>query len=225
MWGVTPELAEAAWPEGLELLAIDRAELMIHAVWPGDVPGRRCAIRGEWADTAALTGGELDAIVGDGSLINAAYPGEFRHLLAAARDSLRSGGIVVMRLHAYPDFRETVEDVLADLRGGRIGNFHVFKFRLAMTCRTSPEAGVVIGDIWELWNSLGLSPGELAVNTGWPLPVIRTIDVYRGKQGRYFFPTLEEHLVLFRDYFEVMDVRVPGYEMGERRPMVIMCRE
>src|SRR6188768_3068242 len=45
--GVTPEIAELAWQPPHRLVAVDKSEGMVNAVWPGDTPTRR-AIVGDW---------------------------------------------------------------------------------------------------------------------------------------------------------------------------------
>src|SRR6185295_16228801 len=40
LFGVTPELAELAFPPGVKLWAFDQSQAMIAAVWPGDTPQR-----------------------------------------------------------------------------------------------------------------------------------------------------------------------------------------
>ncbi len=223
-WGVTPELALMDWPEGTELLAIDRAEEMIATVWPGDVPGFRRAVQGEWSDSPRFAGDACDLIVGDGSLNSTRYPSEFGELTHAARDSLRPEGLVIMRLHAAPEVREEPEAVVEDLLERKIGSFHAFKLRFAMALQASPQAGIEIGRIWEAWRSFGIDEGELAESTGWDARVIGAIHLYRDKQGKYFFPTLDQHLAIFRETLRLLEVRIPGYEIGDRRPIVVLAR-
>ena len=225
LWGVTPELALMEWPEGAEILAIDRSELMIESVWPGDLPGRRRAVRGEWADTLAVSGGGCDLLIGDGCLGTSCYPLEYVELTEAARDSLRPGALFVMRLHAHPEEKETVAQLVDDLLNRRIGSFDAFKLRLWMAVQESPEAGVQLGDVWDQWNALGIDEADLACLTGWDPRVIATIKLYRGNNTRYFFPTLNQHLRIFQEKLDVQKIHIPEYEMGERRPIVILTRK
>src|SRR4051812_3895606 len=46
--GVTPEIATMDWPFPVELTAMDQAESMVQKVWPGDIPGVRRALVGNW---------------------------------------------------------------------------------------------------------------------------------------------------------------------------------
>ncbi len=224
LWGVTPELATMDWPASTQLLAIDRAEKMIEFVWPGDVPGLRRAVAGEWTETLQIAGGPCDLILGDGSLNDSRYPSEYKELMQAAWNGLRNSGLVIMRLHVRPETDETPADVAEDLTNRKIESFHVFKFRLAMALQESPETGIELAEIWKGWRSLGIDETELAARTGWDLRVIQTIDLYRDNPNRYSFPTLRQQIEIFRENFKVREVIVPRYEMGDRRPIVVLAR-
>ena len=104
-----------AWPDGTELLAIDHSPQMIESVWPGDVPGFRTALRGDWAERMRLSGGSLDLVIGDGSLSCVRCPEEYRKLTDKAAGSLRAGGLLILRLHASAEVREDPEQVVEDL--------------------------------------------------------------------------------------------------------------
>jgi hypothetical protein len=225
LWGVTPELATMAWPAGTELLAIDHAERMIESVWPGDLPGSRRAVCGEWSETARISRGASDLIIGDGSLGCVRYPSEFCELTKVAKESLRKGGLLIMRLHAGPEVREEPASVVGDLLNLQIDNFHVFKFRFAMALQESPEEGVELHQILREWKTLDIDERELCAKTGWDLRVIRTIELYKDRKDRYAFPSLNQHLAVFRDHFRLIDIHVPDYEMGSRRPIVVLSRD
>ena len=226
LWGVTPELASMGWPDETELVAIDRSDRMISLVWPGNVPGVRRAVVGEWSETLRIVGAPCDLILGDGSLNDSPFPDEYRDLMRAARKCLDEQGLVVMRLHARPESSESVTDVVEDLIALKIGSFHVFKFRLAMALQESPEAGIELSRVWEGWRALGIREKELAERTGWDLRVIHTIDLYRDNPNLYSFPTLAQQLEVFElAGFDAREVIVPSYEMGDRRPIVVLsCR-
>src|SRR3954452_22872903 len=46
--GVTPEIVTMPWPFAVNLVGMDRVESMVRVVWPGDVPGVRRAVVGDW---------------------------------------------------------------------------------------------------------------------------------------------------------------------------------
>jgi hypothetical protein len=62
--GVTPEIAEIAWEPAHRLVAVDKSEGMVNAVWPGDTPTRRGVV-GDWL-ALDLPDAPFDLAVGDG---------------------------------------------------------------------------------------------------------------------------------------------------------------
>jgi hypothetical protein len=116
---------------------------------------------------------------------------------------------------------ESVDCIVEDLRQKRIGNFHVFKWRLAMALHGPLEDGVRLGDVWDAWRDLVPDPQPLAADLGWPMEIINTIQNYRNVDTRYTFPTLDEARTLAVG-FDIVAVHVPAYELGERCPTLIM---
>lgn len=222
--GVTPEVASMDWPRGTRLTAVDRCMEMIRGVFPGRklaMPAR--AVRGDWL-SLPLPDDSADWVVGDGCYTLLAGPESYRALGREVRRVLRSGGRYLARLFVRPDQPEPVERVFDDLEAGRIGNFHVFKWRLAMALHDGLDRGVRVDDIWSRWKRAGLQPRVLARRTGWPEPEIRTIEAYRGGQARYTYPTLDEARAALSDDFEELDCRFPRYELGERCPTLLLAR-
>lgn len=129
-----------------------------------------------------------------------------------------------MRLHAGPEIREEPESVLQDLMDLKIGSFHAFKFRFAMALQQTPEEGIELDRIWREWKAVGIDEKQLSSMTDWDLRVIQTIDLYRGKKDRYSFPSLKEHLSILEDNLKLEEVRILDYELGDRRPIVVLSR-
>ncbi len=220
--GVTPEIAEMRWPPRTQLLAVDRSAEMLKWVWPGDCPGRRAACT-DWF-SALSTCGPFAVVIGDGSPVNLLYPQEWRTLAQVARDALAGGGILVIRFFVLPAALEAPAQVLSDLAEGRIGSFHVFKFRLAMSLQQEPGAGVSLDTIWRCWNDAGIDEHRLQSASGWPLEAIRTIQLYRGKLVKLTFPTLEQAQDTFVAGWDVEFNATPDYEMGDRCPLFVFRR-
>src|SRR5688500_12429704 len=65
--GATPRLAEMRWPGGMTMLAVDSSMAFVRDVWPGDIPGRRRAVQGDWR-SLPVRDAAYDVVVGDGSL-------------------------------------------------------------------------------------------------------------------------------------------------------------
>ena len=217
--GVTPEIATMAWPEGTELVAVDRSPAMIGHVWPGDVTGRRRAICADWFDFTWRAEAH-DVVIGDGIFSILDFPRQHLALAASIRESLAPDGVFVTRLFVQPARSESPEAVFADLRANRIGSFNAFKLRLAMALQPTASAGVRMGDIYDAWNSAGIDAQVLAAMTGWSREEIETIRPWKGKDSRLVFPGATEWDIAMSEFFVKHDERVPAYELGERCPIM-----
>lgn len=218
LFGVTPELAMAAWPGGARLLAVDYSMGMIRQVWPQEAAGVLCA---DWRDLP-LRSESVDLVVGDGCFAMTRYPDDYARIGAAIRRALASVGACAMRFFVRPAEREGTRDVLDDLWAGRIGNFHVLKWRLAMALQRSSEEGVSLGDVWTFWQSQDIDPADLGARMGWTQDTVRSIETYRGSTTRFAFPTLDEIRAALAPALVPSSIRVPAYEMGSRCPTLIL---
>jgi SAM-dependent methyltransferase len=213
--GVTPELAAMPWPAGTQLLAADLSRPMIRGVWPGLGHMAVCAT---WL-ALPLADCTQDLVLGDGSL--SAITGDaYAAMSRSLRRVVRPRGLVLMRFYTRPDRPEAPASAFADLRAGRIGSFHAFKWRLAMALHGSLDAGVRLRDIWDAWRDAVPHPEELARDRGWPLPVVLTMGDFRGIDTRYTFPTLAEARAVMAAGFEEVACHFPAYELGERCPIL-----
>jgi hypothetical protein len=222
--GVTPEIAMMSWPPGTRLVAIDHTEAMIREIWPGSSLGHT-ALCAEWTDPP-LPPDSQDIIVGDGCFSVLVTRDEYDATVRAMRRVIRKSGLFLMRYFIRPDVPEPVAGVVDDLLQGRIGNFHVFKWRLAMALHGSLDEGVRLADIWDAWHAAVPEPAQLARQLRWPLHAVLTIDAYRGVQTRYTFPTLAEARAAMAGAFDEIACWFPGYELGERCPTLAFrpCR-
>lgn len=218
--GVTPELAAMRWPARTLLTSVDRCAAMIDTWWPADrVPKGATVVCGEW-NKIPLADGEAKLVVGDGCYTLLNSPEGYEAVTREIRRVLHPGGRVVMRYFTRPDRPEPTSAVFADLAAGRIGNFHVFKWRLAMSLHGTLDEGVRVADVWDAWNEHVPDPAALAAHLRWPVESVATIDAYRGVPTRYTFPTLPEVRVSLTDHFLERSVHFPGYELGDRCPTV-----
>lgn len=221
--GVTPELVSAPWQPELDLVAVDRSAAMIRAVWPGETRRRR-ALRGEWLELP-LPSGSIDLVLGDGCLTLLDFPRGYAALTASLARVLRPGGCVLLRLFCRPARAETVEDVCVALRARSIGNFHAFKWRLAMALQGGDtERGVALADVWDAYRANVRDDAELASETGFRAAEVGTIHNYRGVSTRYTYSTLEETLGVFASDFELINSWCGSYELAERCPTVTLRR-
>jgi SAM-dependent methyltransferase len=219
--GVTPELATLDWPADTSLLAIDKSEAMIQSVWPSwGVPPRAAVRCADWL-AMPLDDASVDLVVGDG-VYSALVHRDYAALTAQVRRVLRPAGLFVARAFVAPPEREPVRHVADELRSARIGSFHAFKWRLAMALQASLAEGVCVGDVWRVWSDLCPDREALAAKLGWELATIASIDAYRGAATRYTFPTREELRAELASAFDERACHVPGYELGERCPSLVL---
>ncbi len=219
LMGVTPEVPSWSWPEGSQVIGVDRSLDMIRHVWPASARFAAGVVAADWR-AMPLRDGFADIVVGDGVFTMFAWPSGYREILLAVSRLLRPGGRLINRFHVRPDRSESVDAVLADLRAGRIGSFHVFKWRLAMVLHGEGSDGVRLGDVWEAWQACGIAEAELCRLTGWPHAVVASMHAYRDSDARYRFPTLAQVHELCAERFLVRTCHFPSYELGERFPIM-----
>ena len=219
--GVTPEIAHMHWPENTRLIAADYSSQMIRAVWTmQDQPGR-LAISSDWR-SLPLQDHEAGIVIGDGCFTLLPYPEGYQALARELRRVLRDDGLLVMRFFVSAAEVTTAEDVHAQLLAGEIGNFHIFKFRLAIALQQSAADGVCVGDVWESWNAQGYDIEALAAQLNWQAGVMRTIDAYRGMPARYTYPTVAEVETALSPWFEPVAQYNHDYEFGENCPTLVL---
>jgi hypothetical protein len=216
--GVTPEIVTMPWPFPIELIGMDQAESMVRLVWPGDLPAVRQGVVGNWLESGLPTGSQ-DLVVGDGGFGFFGYPDAQRALLAEIRRVLSPSGLFVYRHYAQIENPESLGEVLEAARSGQVGNFHAFKWRLAMALQEDSANGVRQRDIWTAWTQAAIDPTRLP-QPGWSERSVGTIDLYREKQARLYFPTVREFTSLLEEQYSEIEVEYPGYELGARCPTI-----
>ena len=217
--GVTPEITQMRWPEHTHLTAVDRNTGMIGAIWSGYASPEKSVTCGDWLKLP-FTDAAFNTVAGDGCFTLQSYPDGYTTLFTSIHRILVAGGLFVTRYFLRPEIGESSEAVFADLYAGKIGNFHILKWRLAHALHGSIEDGVKLADIWNSWHQQGIDMQSLANKLGWSVESIRTIDVYRNVNTCYTFPTLSEIRALSNDGFRETDIHYGDYELGERCPTV-----
>ena len=134
-------------------------------------------------------------------------------------DLLRPGGLFFYRHWAQVQPRESLEQVLNAARAGSIGNFHVFKWRVAMALQPDSRAGVRLHDIWQACADAALDRSQLP-QPGWSSRAMSTIRFYRNRNARLYFSTLDEFQKMLSEDFEHIDVTFGSYELAERCPIL-----
>jgi len=220
--GVTPEIATMTWPAGTRLIAIDSSPGMIDRVWPRDrltIPAE--ARHGDWRDLP-LAGASADIVLGDGCFSMLATEEDYRRMCLEVRRVLRPDGYFIIRLFVRPRRREDIAVIWENLLARRIGNFHEFKWRLAMALAVGKDDQVRVDDIWQAWRAAAIDARQLAAQLNWRLADIETIEDYRGSPLIFTFPPLAEVLRRCWPSYNLLSRIVPDYQMGERCPTLVL---
>ena len=215
--GVTPGIAEL----GRDLTAVEGSRAMIDRLWAGDRPDRRAMV-GDWT-ALPFDAGRFGSVIGDGALNSVA--GGLDSLIGEIARVLREGGVAAQRVFASPDDRESLEAVRGDALGGRIGNVHALKWRIAMAIAQAPDYLVSVADILAAFNTMFPDREELASVTSWDRLEIDTLDAYVGAWHSLCFPTRSAFNQRGADRFKSFQiVESEGYPLAERCPLVVWTR-
>jgi len=219
--GVTPEIASMAWPVNTRLTAIEQSQEMIEEVWPQNLATRGKVIQGVWLEQHNESG-KYGVVIGDGCFISMNYPDGYNALAATLARSLQKGGIFIMRFFIQIEQRETDAQVFEDLMAGKIGSFHAFKWRLAMSLQQSSHQGVCLHDVFHAWTQSGIDEDRLLTKMSWSRATLNTIELYENKKNIFSFATLPELDGIFSKYFHRESIHFPSYELGERCPIIVL---
>lgn len=219
--GVTRDIATMRWPAETQVLAVDQSEPMIEAIWPGDVPGQRRALQGNWLDLPCEDG-TIDVALGDGSFNCLGYPDGYRALAASLHRVLQRDGLLAIRVYVRPAQPEDLGAVFDDLLDGRIANFHACKWRIAMAIQPDIETGLYTREVLRTWREAGFDHADLAARLGWRKEEIDTILLYEGTETCYSFPTLDELRAVVAEAFVEEQIHYSSYPLGERCPFLTL---
>ncbi|MBN9218423.1 MAG: methyltransferase type 11 [Mesorhizobium sp.] len=216
--GVTPELAGL----GAAMTAVDESSDMIAGIWPGDTDMRK-AIHGDWLDLPLPDAG-MEAAIGDGCLSALASSIARQSLFAAIAKTLRPDGRAGLRLFAGPEIPYKPADVQALALSGAVSTFHELKWRVAMTAAgNAPDHAIPVKTILDRFDELFPDRQELSAQTGWALPVIGTIDVYRNSNAVYSFAPVSALISEAKAFFgDVGTVSTGSYGFAEQCPLLTL---
>lgn len=221
--GVTPELMQLDWPQGIEIEAFDHSEAMLQSVW---TPNPKLASRVTLASWQALPSDDahFDLVVGDGSF-NAlpslvAYPLVFKELARISCDQ----AALVLRCFVSPDVAESMTEIQDAAMSGRVYSFHALKWRIAMTLAAKDHGAVAVREVYDAFEA-HFDREDLARITGWPITVINTIDAYKMVDTVYTFPTMAQWRDSCQPLWRVDQVLYADYELAQRCPTLRLVRE
>lgn len=210
--GATPELAEISWPEHTNLFAVDANLTMMQSqLLQKKYPFKSVA---NWLQLP-LPDSSINLVIGDGCYTMLAEK-EYDILSNEIVRVLHPEGHFFMRFFMRPEENESIELIQADFLAGKINNFHILKWRIAMALHNSLEQGVCLNDIWNTWNKYFKCHTNYL---SWPQQIINTIDAYKNSSTRYTFPSFHEINLKLGHQFKQLEVRIPDYSLGERCPI------
>ncbi|WP_421119273.1 class I SAM-dependent methyltransferase [Aquihabitans daechungensis] len=176
--GATKELAEAPWPAGCEVRAVDRSPTMLDALWTG----AGTALLGDWRSLPLGTA-STDLVMCDGGWHLLDRTDQERLANEVAR-VLRPGALLAVRLFAPPIEALDTAGVIDLLDAGAITDANHLKVLLWMAERD--RAGTVaVADVWSSLIAAHPDLEVLADRRGWPPATLRAFEVYRGSTDRY----------------------------------------
>jgi SAM-dependent methyltransferase len=217
--GVTPELANMAWPELCTVFAVDSSLAMARAVWPGNIPLRRVVACGNWL-ALPRADGSCDLVAGDGSINCLSYPEGYRSLAAEVHRVLKGDGVFLLRCYLRPERQERPEELVRRIL--EFPSFHHFKFSLLTAMQADVREGIAVRRVHQFWTSRQMDGTALPDRPGWEKQAVRTIEFYRGTATVHTFPSLAELRAVLSEYFEEASLTRPSYPMGDRCPTLVL---
>ena len=221
--GVTPELYHLPWPEGTDILAVDRSEAMIESVWPGP---KEAVLRSDWL-SIDLPDRSRDIILSDGGGLSLLpYPQGQSDLVRAIHRLLADDGIFISREFILPSRPETPDLVIRDFVEGKIDSLSSLALRMYMAMQVGPEDGVVVG---EAYQAIAAVPDldRLLARLGWSADYLTLITTCKAVVAQIHFLTLEQTtdlLCVDPGGFRVRRQQTPSYYLGERCPTLTLDR-
>lgn len=195
--GVTPALANLAWPAETRLEAWDQSPTMVERAWIGDRQasggrGSRTAMVKPWEDLPRDRPSGFACAVGDGSFnsFNSGRP--FTAFFALLAACLRPGARAAIRIYLRPDPAVPIDRRVDEFIDGKWANPSEFKLLCYAALQTDVREGMRVAAFWDFCER------ELARNDRFRELATRhgakwgVIESSRGSPVRMVFPTMSE---------------------------------
>jgi hypothetical protein len=221
MLGITPSIALMNWPSASQITGIEMSAAVIKAIWPGDIPNKREAKCASWFALSDCKN-SCDVVIGDGSFIACRFPQEARMLIKAVRESLRHGGIFIVRVYIRPDKPESLEGVMRDLLTLKYHGIDGFKLRLWLALARSVEDGVAVQEAARVLEEYRVDEKVMMERLGWTAAAVKHLGKWRTSNAVYSFPSLNELRELTNEYFYEESITFPTYCLGNCCPILVL---
>lgn len=220
--GVTSSIATLRWPARTELLALDWSTAMIRRAWPAaGLPAWAAAVRGDWRQMP-LRDASRDLAIGDGCYAALASFGDCNALNGEVARVLRDRGWYFLRCYLRPAAPQDPDALFAALHEGRVGEFEIFLWRLAMALHGEGRAGVRTDEVWRAWRERVPDHRPLFDRLGWSDAAHANMAQWGELRTRVPFPTLDEVAAMVAPRFELLECSYGSYEMGECCARLVM---
>lgn len=219
--GVTPELYEAPWPEGTDILAVDFTPEMIDIVWTGPKDMVMCA---DWLEMD-LPDKSRDIVICDGGLVMLDYPQQQKQLADVLYRILADDGICIFRLFCPAFEKEPVETVLEDLLNGRIVNLNLLIMRLWFALHDNVEDGVKPSNVWQVIEDKVADMDQLSTLSGFSVQQLEAVKLNKGSIASYHLLNPDQSAKIFcEDHggYGLTQIKIPTYEYGKCCPTIIL---
>lgn len=222
--GVTSSLATLRWPVPTRLVALDWSGAMIRRAWPSaGLPGFAAPVRGDWRQMP-LADASRDLVLGDGCYAALATFTDCTALNGEAWRVLRPRALYCLRCYLRPERSEPLEGLFAELRAGRIGEFEIFVWRMAMALHGAARVGVRMDEVWRTWHAHVPDTRALLAQLNWSEQAYANIAQWQDSRIEMPLPTLTEVQTMLAPRFEILECSFGGYEMGDRCARLVMRR-
>ena len=218
--GVTEEIIAMDWPQPLEVTAVDESASMINAFWPGDIPGRRTLIRGNWFDFPAEAQ-SYDLILGDGVFNIPEFPLGYAKLAQRMRSLLKPDGVMIVRVFTQLENKEDPRDIIAEIKASEHFDYWPMRYRFITSLQPSAEAGIYSGTLPtdRALARYGVSADDFIARTGHkriPMPDLPP----EGMEGLQInFPTESQFVETLAGHFRVTEVGHGQHQLASRCPV------
>lgn len=225
--GVTPSLANLAWPVGTRVEAYDNSAAMVGRVWPGDgaTPwGWREAVVDSW-ETLSDRPDAFHFACGDGSFNSfnsTAPPGVLFEILGA---TLKTGGICALRVYLRSPENPSPEQVIEEFISGRWTNPSIFRFLMCGALQHSFDEGMVVGDFYDYCERRLRRDPRFREAADRHADKWGVVTAARDSRVRLYFPDLDLIRRLAEPHLRIEDVHYSAHETGFLSPVVVFTKE
>lgn len=220
--GVTPEITNLPWAKNISLKAFDKNKDMIKFVWEAPKKISSHVEQSLW-QKMPLQSENVDFILGDGCTTQFPNKKTYTDFFKEQRRIIKSDGFLLLRCFLNTQTQETLDQISKDALEGRIQYFGSLKWRIAMALLHKTKVfNLKVKKIHDAFNKLFPDRSRLSLSTDWDRNIINTIDIYKGSDIQYTFPSLSEFKKLIAPRFKIIKIYYPTYELTKRCPILLM---